>query len=287
LDQRSDTKIVIIAEKPLISGKLSKFKKISKKVLYHHILHKYQTDIDAFLAMGQKGVVRYKEYGYSKESIYPFMYNPLIAHGDYKTQPDVVTINNPMQFLYLGRFDYQFKGCDNLMEAFDSLNPKLHGKWKLTLVGGYGKQKDEMIRWANKRENVEFGGKWEQNEIVKNMSIYDVCLVPSKGDGWNLTPNYAIYSHIGTICSDESTSHELIENSDSGIVYKYDDIEALKNAIEFAIENEEVVKKWKQNTYKYLDKISSETVGKYFMDIIDYTFYGALNMPKCPLIINS
>ena len=287
MDQSSDTKIVIIAEKPLISGKLSKFKKTSKKVLYHHILHKYQTDIDAFLAMGQKGVVRYKEYGYSKESIYPFMYNPLIAHGDFKTQPDVVTINNPMQFLYLGRFDYQFKGCDNLMEAFDSLNPKLHGKWKLTFVGGYGKQKDEMIRWANKRENVEFGGKWEQNEIVKNMSIHDVCLVPSKGDGWNLTPNYAIYSHIGTICSDESTSHELIENSDSGIVYKYDDIEALKNAIEFAIENEEVVKKWKQNTYKYLDKISSETVGKYFMDIIDYTFYGALNMPKCPLIINS
>jgi hypothetical protein len=65
---------------------------------------------------------------------YIHLYNPLIADGELKTQPDVVTINDPMKFLYLGRFDYQFKGCDNLMKAFDSLNPKLHGEWKLTLV---------------------------------------------------------------------------------------------------------------------------------------------------------
>lgn len=286
LNQVANKKIVIIAEKPLITSKLGFLRKISKKILYRSIIKKYESRIDVFLAMGIKGVDRYKEYGYSKKSIYPFMYNPIMNIDESNTSFDGITVNNPKKFLYLGRFDYQFKGCDVLMKAFDNIDPELEGKWELTVAGGYGKQKNEIIQWAKKNEHVDFGGTWKQNDIIKKMSQYDVCLVPSKEDGWNLTPNYAIYSHIGTITSDEATSHELIQNSGAGIVYKSKDILELKKNIELAIKNRDVVMQWKQNTFAYKENISPEAVGNYFIDIIDYTFYGSLKKPVCPWFIN-
>ena len=282
IDQVKDSKLVIVAEKPVVSGKLKLLKKIAKKLLYRIIFKNYNPYIDVFLAMGQKGVNRYKEYGYSKNSIFPFMYNPIMNINDNNKSIDKIIVNNPVRFLYLGRFDFQNKGCKNLMIAFDNIDKELNGKWKLTLVGGYGKQKNEIIEWANNKEFVDFGGTWNQKDIIKNMSDYDICLVPSIEDGWNLSPNYAIYSHVGMIISDEATSHEIIENSGSGIVYHYNDIDSFKKHIEDVIRNRDMIYQWKLKTFQFVDKISSKSVGDYFIDIMDYSFYNSNKLPKCP-----
>ncbi|MBP8945525.1 MAG: glycosyltransferase [Paludibacteraceae bacterium] len=282
IDQVKDSKLVIVAEKPLVSGKLKLLKKIAKKLLYRIIFKNYNPYIDVFLAMGQKGVNRYKEYGYSKNSIFPFMYNPIMNINDNNKSIDKIIVNNPVRFLYLGRFDFKYKGCKNLMIAFDNIDKELNGKWKLTLVGGYGKQKNEIIEWANNKEFVDFGGTWNQKDIIKNMSDYDICIVPSIEDGWNLSPNYAIYSHVGMIISDEATSHEIIENSGSGIVYHYNDIDSFKKHIEDVIRNRDMIYQWKLKTFQFVDKISSKSVGDYFIDIMDYSFYNSNKLPKCP-----
>lgn len=277
----SETKLVEIAEKPLLTGRFKLLRKIAKKTLYKILFKKYNKHIDVLLAMGEKGVNRYLEYGFNR-AIYPFMYNPVLNIDSKSITQNDIIVNHSIKFLYIGRFDYKFKGCQYLIKTFDDLSEELNGKWELTLVGGYGTDKDEIIEWANKKNYVSYGGSWEQKDIIHKMSAYDICLVPSIEDGWNLTPNFAIHAHVGSIISDEATSHELIEASNAGVVYKYNDLKALKWHIENAINNHEIVVQWKKNTFPYLNRISSNNVGSYFIDIMDYTFFNTDKKPICP-----
>ena len=34
----------------------------------------------------------------------------------------------------------------------------------------YGKDKEKMLEWAEKQENVNFLGTWKQNEVLKKMN---------------------------------------------------------------------------------------------------------------------
>lgn len=282
IDKEKDSKLIIIAEKPVL--KKSSIIKLTKYLLYKSLSLRYNSNIHAFLAMGEKGVSRYINYGFKQKIIFPFMYNPLIIQNDIIQSEKEIKVNNPLRFLYLGRFDFKIKGCHNLISAFNNINSELKDYWTLTFIGGYGDNKDEILKWIDTKDNVYYDGSWEQSDIINKMSKYDICLVPSIEDGWNLSPNYSIYSNIGAIVSNEAISHELIKNSDSGIIYNYNDVDKLIESIEYAINNPNIVLKWKYNAVKYKNRISSETVGKYLIDIINYTFFNSEIKPKCPWI---
>ncbi len=271
-------KFMCLVERPV--KEKNYFKNLLKNVLLWFLAYKYNRHISAFLAMGRVGVEIFQRIGFNKDLLYPFMYNPEIKFTNQdKTH---LRVNYPMKFLYLGRFDYRFKGCDLMMQTFNTIDSSLKDKWSLTIVGGYGPQVKEMIEWTKKNSNIIYNGSWSQNDIIVNMSGFDVCIVPSRQDGWNLSPNYSIFSHVGMIVSDEAVSNELIDGSNSGIVYHYNDLLSFKKHIEYAINNKEIVFQWKQNTYNFMDKITSKTVGDYFIDIVDYTYYCSLKKPSCP-----
>jgi glycosyltransferase involved in cell wall biosynthesis len=246
------SKFMCIAERPT-------YVSFPKRLLYRYLSFKYNPYISVFLALGETGVMSYYNLGFRKPVLYPFMYNPSLNINTEFVEIENEEIDSPLKFLYLGRFDYKYKGCDLLMEAFDSIQPMFKSKWSLTLVGGYGDQKDEIISWATTKENVYYTGSWHQNEILKNMSQFDVCIVPSRQDGWNLNPNYSIFSHIGTIVSNEAVSQEIILNSESGLVYDCCDVQMLTKHLEFCIKNREVVIEWKKKAIQFMDRVSSET----------------------------
>lgn len=271
-------KLGIIAERPYLYG--SKFVILLKKVAffclytyYNIIFGKY---VKVFLAMGEIGVKTYREYGWEKKILFPFMYNPRLA----KIKNENKFKNEVVKFLYIGRFDANAKGLDVLIKAVNSIKKK---NWHLDIVGGYGSIKDIAIDWANNHPNVNFKGTWNTNEVCEKMKNYDACIVPSKYDGWNLTPNQAINVGIGTIITDQAGSDELIIASGAGVVVPANNVGALAKAIQFAIDNPGVVAEWKRNAQYYSSRISSEVVGKYFIDIMDYTFnYNTIDRPVCP-----
>ena len=270
--------VAVMAERPNLFG--SPLKKIIKKTLYKIIYgtlaKRYDKYIGCFLAMGQYGVRCYKEYGFSEEKLYPYMYCPKLDN--------VETINHvadKVRFLYIGRFDFSAKGVDVLMKAFSGLPES--DKWALDMVGGYGENKDEIVEWCN-GVNVRFLGHWDSRDICIKMQDYDVCLVPSKYDGWNLIPNQAINCGIATIISDEAVSDELIKYSGAGYVFKSNDEKALKSILEKVVQEKNIINEWKMATKKYKDKISGKTVGKYLYDIIQYTFNNSQTKPSCPWV---
>lgn len=271
--------IGVAGERPnFIGGAVYKIiRKIGYRLLYGHLAKKYNKNIRCFFAMGKLGVETYKKYGFSEESLFQYMYCPKLEPIETNDTSDT----NDVKFLYVGRFNYSTKGLDVLMNAFDKLSIK--SGWKLDLVGGYGQKKDEVIEWSKRRQNVDFLGAWTSDAVCANMQDYDVCIVPSRYDGWNLIPNQAIHAGVATIISDEAVSDELIGYSGAGIVVKSGSVKELTLAIDTVVNNKVILKDFKERTKAYRDKISAKTVGKYFYDALRYSFFNeGREKPRCP-----
>lgn len=269
-------RVGVLAERPNMFGnKLEKsIRSLGYSILYHNLAKKYNKYIYAFLAMGKIGVDTYIKYGFSEKIMYKYMYCPQLPQIEVKLE----AAKPKIKFLYIGRFNYSTKGLDILMNAFEKLT---RDNWILDLVGGYGDKKDEVINWCNTHHNVNFLGSWNNEEVCIKMREYDVCVVPSRYDGWNLTPNQAIRSGIGTIITTEAGSDELIASSGAGLVVK-PKVKSLYYALEKVTSNPQICQKWKLKALRYRNKISEETVGDYFTQIIKHTFLGNTQKPSCP-----
>lgn len=266
----------VLSERPNMFGnKLERgLRSLGYYILYRNLAKKYNKYILAFLAMGKIGVDTYINYGFSEKIMYRYMYCPKLPQIEAKPE----LLRAKIKFLYIGRFNYSTKGLDILMKAFDKLE---NDNWTLDLIGGYGDKKDEVIGWCNTHDNVNFAGSWNNEEVCVKMKEYDVCVVPSKYDGWNLTPNQAIRSGIGTIITTEAGSNELIASSGAGLVVQ-PKVNSLYHALEKVILHPQLCQKWKMKALEYRERISEESVGDYFMQIIKYTFLDNVKKPSCP-----
>lgn len=277
--ENKNTKIGILAERPSYFGTKIRvsLKRIAIWSLYHFYSARYDKKIDVFLALGQKGVDTYRLLGFNGNALFPFMYNPLIGPNE-KTVIEKKT--NSINMLYIGRFSATFKGVDILLEAIKTIDKQ---NWQLDFVGGYGDFRNEVINFAKSHAHVRFKGTWKSDEVISKIKEYDLCIIPSKYDGWNLISNEAINAGVGVIITDQAGSDELVKVSGAGIVVPADNVEALSEAILKVLNNPELVQQFKKNAQIYAPRISSEVVGKYFIDVMDYTFYQkSKSRPKCP-----
>lgn len=267
-------RVVNLTESPTLHSNFSLHNTCFATLLYGCLSLRYRKYIDIFFTYGDIAIRFYKKVGF--RAIYPYMYCPIVTGS-----LPAVTVEQPIcRLLYIGRFDKQDKGIDLLMQAIDNI--PLTTTWNLDIVGGYGADRDEFIAWADNHSNVRFAGRWSQTEIIQHMQNYDVCIVPSRYDGWNLTPYYAIHAGIATIISNKAGSDQLIAVSQAGMVYEAESYKKLQACIEQAIYTPEQVEKWKIQACRYRHRISPAIVGQYFIDVLDYEFYHNSNHPACP-----
>ena len=167
------------------------------------------------------------------------------------------------------------------MYAFD----RLHGDdWSLDLVGGYGEDADEIIRWAQTKKNVRYLGAWNSDEVITKMQDYDVSVNPTKVDGWRIQINQAILAGIATITTNEAISDELVRAADCGLVVNAFRKKELLRAITAALDNPEQLRRWKENAVRFAPRISNEALADYFIQITDYITQDKENKerPVCP-----
>lgn len=271
---------ILLMESPSLYGKkiIKIIKKLLYPVLYGYYNLKYGKMFRAVFVMGYKAKIAYTKYGWDKRKIFEFIYLPKI----YPISKVYVDNNNSSvaKGLYVGRFDFEAKGLNVLMEAIDLIYPK--NDWKIDFVGGYGKNKEEVLSWCSKRKNVNYLGTWAYDLVVPKMSEYDFCIVPSLYDGWNMSSLQSINASVGCIISDNAGSDSLIRNSESGEVFEAGNRDELKKLLEKIIDNKDLREKWKYNARKFQKNVSTDIVGKYFIDTLLYAFEEERNKPICP-----
>lgn len=281
-----ESNVIIYTEIPNMNGNLHTriIKSLINPIRFRYYYLKYNNMVKIILPLGQKGVQRFKKYGWDHSKIYPFMYCPEynIPNKNYQHKYS----NNKVNFLYVGRFSYQTRGLDILMKSFNKLT---NDNWSLDLVGGYGDKKNEVITWAQNKKNVNFLGTWPTEIVGSKMRNYDVCLVPTKVDGWNVQINEAIYSGIGVITTTSAISDEMISQSKAGQVVKSNNIYEFSEALLKVIENPILTKEWKEKAKKYRHKILPETVANYLKTIVEFEFFDntSIMKPSCPWIGSS
>lgn len=281
---KEKAKLCAVSERPNMFGSWATriLRKIYIQVAYRFMYLKYNKYLGVFLPLGECGVDEYVAVGWSKDIMFPFMYCPVVEAFDDERPHTVETKQRDVHFLYVGRFMYHTKGIDCLCEAIDRMGSS---GWSLDMVGGYGKNRDEMLKWIDNHENVHYLGIWESQNVIRNINNYDAVIVPSKYEGWNMIVYEAIMAGVGAIVTDQATSDELTKNSGAGVVVKAYDPRALQNAIEDVLTHPDVLNTWKERARAYQSRITPDAVSDYFIDIMDWTFYNqGQERPKCPWI---
>ena len=275
-------KAVIITEKPSVSpakrfNKIIRLlKKVKARCSYGSAYKTVARSVKAVLVTGEKGVRQLKSFGVPEEKLYNFMY----THIEETIQPEAQSKSDKVRFVYVGRFNYLNRGMDNLIYAFNKLS---QDNWTLDLVGGYGEDANEIIEWAKNKENVHYAGMWKSNQVINNLQNYDVCISPTRIDGWRIQVNQAIIAGIGTITTEEAISDELVKASGTGMVVDAFKKNELYKAVLSVIENPDIVNQWKENCTTYRDRISNEKIAKYVIEILEYVLSkDDKEKPRCP-----
>ena len=273
---------IIITEKPSVSptryfnGAVRLLKLIRAKNIYKKAYKRVADSIRAVLVTGEKGVAQLNSFGIPDSKLFNFMY----THIDEQISEKTHNGGDKIRFVYVGRFNYLNRGMDSLIYTFSRLELN---NWELDLVGGYGENAKEIIAWAEKTPNVNYIGAWDSNRVINNLSDYDVCVSPTRMDGWRIQVNQAIMAGIGTITTEQAISDELIKKSNSGLVVNAFRKKELSKAVTYVLKNPSVVKAWKINAEKYKERISNERIAKYFIDVIDYSLNcDGRDKPICP-----
>lgn len=245
----------------------------------NHVFYriKYNRHIDALLPLGRAGVKAYKKLGWPTGKIFPFLYLPDVPEN---LPPVDHPVNEPVRFVYLGRFSKRWKGTHILKKACEIL-ANMGCDFHIDFVGGYGDIKNEIISWIESVDYASFAGTWPLQQTCKNLQQYDVCVVPSTFEGWNVTVNQTINAGIGCICTDEAVSNELIEKSESGLVVRAGDPVAIANAMRQVVEKKSLIKDWRQKAFSYKKRISSKVCAGYFISIVE-SVYGNLHDRPTP-----
>lgn len=274
-----DVKIAEWSERPgvyeNVKEKLIKWLLIS--LLYRYYTFRYRSFVKAYLPIGMLSLEAFAQYGWKREALFPFIYDTHIS--DKLLEPYHRDKTGPLRFLYVGQFTWR-KGVDLLVRAFDK---KLKGNWHLSLAGGNGEYEQNIVDWASKHSNISYMGVWPSNEVVQRVSEYDVCLVPSRFDGWGLFTNEAIHAGVGVIVTDTTASNDLVKASGAGMVIPSGDEISLRNSIQYVLNNPCQVEVWKEKAREYAPRITSASIGRYLVDVLDYTFIDNFKpRPKCP-----
>lgn len=266
----SENKIFMIAERPYFYGK-GRFLSLLLRLLYFWYGFIYRDKITGVFAMGELGVDSYKSWAHG--NVFPFLYP---RFNDIDTY-DVENISFPIRALYVGQLDYR-KGIDILVDVFDKLPPQIH----LDVVGANGNIQEQIKQRILDTPNVDYLGVWNSSEVAKKTSFYDLCIVPSRYDGWGMYVMEALEAGVGVITTNETGSKDLVMASGAGMIVKSNSFDSLKLVLDNVVENPEILIRWKCNARSYKNKISRDSVGKYVRDIVSSLSVADMYNVKAP-----
>lgn len=259
---RRQVTTVIVAERPNdhTGRPLGRVVNHLSAIAYRYLAWRTRDLIDGFLAMGERGVEQYARYGFERGKLFEFMY----VSWSHPPLPVQRAARPVMNCVYVGRIDSPNKGIDVILDAVDSQG----ADWNVDFVGDYGDDLARVRARARDDSRVRHLGAWPPKEVVAQMTSYDVCLVPSRYDGWNVNVNHAINAGIACIVSRDATSNELIEMSGSGLVVPTGDAEALANAVNSIGSGS--LTAMRQAATEFRERISFHSAVEYFDEILDH-----------------
>lgn len=158
-----------------------------------------------------------------------------------------------IKFLFVGSL-FENKGIQNLLEVFKEIESE-----NITLdICGKGKYKDKVIQAEKNDKRIRYKGMLKKEELEEEYKKCDVLIVPSIWDEpFGMVVLEANKYGVPVIGSNKGGIQEIINNLKTGITYQYNDLNELKQAIQY-FSNRENIKKYCKAIENNISKYSIE-----------------------------
>lgn len=270
LMERPNPRIGLIVESPIMHG-WRRWARLLKA--RHHYLPR-RNQIRAVFAMGSLGMRFYKDLGLKDEQLFPFMYQEDV--------PPCLPVPTPetTRIIYAGQLD-QRKGVDVLIAALGRVTSP---NWTLGVFGDGSERRrlQNMAFSSGLAGKIAFHGVVKSEQVAARMREHDLCVVPSRFDGWGMATNEALQSCVPVIASDKAGSSDLVHASGAGAVFVSEDVHGLAQLIDERLRKPELINHEKMLASRYADKISPSTVGAYLQEALQHAFLNRRDKPAPP-----
>lgn len=247
----SCVKYKCVLNSPVYSG-------IKMMAKWLHDTMKVHKRIDAFVVPSEFTLGKLNEYGIPMEKLnhIPTFFNLKEINPKVEYKPFV---------LFVGRIEKQ-KGLMTLVKAFETL------PYELKIIGfsndGY---EDELKSYLGKRDNIQFLGRKNFEEIVPYLKSCLCTTVPS--EWYDNFPNVVLESYAykkAVIATDFGSLQYMVEEGYTGLKFKYADLDDFRKKITYMFEHPEEAKVMGENGYKLIEsKYSPETHYQSLMRVFD------------------
>ncbi len=178
---------------------------------------------------------------------------------------------NEILILFVGYLD-TFKGIFELIDTFYEINKK-NKNVKLMMVGT-GPKKDELkkkISHLGLRSYVMLTGAVSNTEIHSYYQMADVFVLPSYTEGFPLSVLEAMACGIPVVASNVGGIHEIVKNGLSGFLVYPKKREELTEKLNLIIDNEDLRKKFVNNSYELINNnsLNMETKIKILIELYE------------------
>ena len=194
-----------------------------------------------------------REFGIPDEKI---VYIPLGVDTDLfkplnvKNTEFELKISNEKILIFVGRL-IKLKNIDQILKAVSKL-AVLYKDFKLLIVGD-GPEKGGLLKLAkdlNLCNHVKFLGELKGEELAYIYSLADILILASSTEGRPMVIYEGMASECAVIATDVGGVHEQIKENYNGFLFKPNDVDGLISKIRCLLENDEILKKMKENSRK-------------------------------------
>jgi len=186
----------------------------------------------------------------------PIIHIPISAHiNKIKSKQE---FNNPIQFVYSGSFGNK-DGISVLFDAFNQISMKYPDC--VLVLTGIGKNLNSIIQ-LNRNQKIVYAGYLKKGDFYKLIGNADIlCMTRNSSSYAAAGFPFKLGDYLATgnpvICSRVSDVELYLENGKDAILVEPDNVESLKNGMEFLIKNQkeaiEIGKNGLEKCKKYFD----------------------------------
>ncbi len=154
-----------------------------------------------------------------------------------------------IHFITIGFVEFH-KGQDVLIQAVRALNEAVLAECRFTIVGNKSSLfAQDLEKQINDISGVEMIGLVDRDEIHRLLSSADVLICPSREDSMPTVCAEAMMHKLPCLVSDAIGTASYIEDRYNGMIFKSEDINTLKDEINWCIENISEIRKMGERSF--------------------------------------
>jgi glycosyltransferase involved in cell wall biosynthesis len=247
---------------------IAQLKVILRPFLYHlaALILKYSSRKGSGVCIFPISLEAQQQYiraGFDKNALFPFgIFVPRMAvtNGEEKRSDHI-------RLVFVGALR-SIKGLDIAINALKKLN---QNGLKVSLEV-YGSGDPARFIPTDDCTAVTYKGMIPIEKAQAVIAQYDALVLPSRHDGWGAVVNEALLQGTPVIVSDRVGAKCLVESSDTGLVFRSEDVNDLAEKIDLLIKDSSLLEKFRVNALKIDGGILPETGAQYFLDVLSYYF---------------